>query len=275
VASPEREEELLERLLERVPKAPETVATAAAAPALAQVEMQRLVSNDLERLLDPAPLAAECGWGWLADGCGYAASRVEMPGVRPEMIEWWFTWFPHHSLRYRIWHPRAHFATELVREPTPAASRSDRRTLPFWGAVHDSTEDVGFGRRRLRIRFVEPWKLGFPRDTLERPNVGLVSCAVVGEPRLGVEHTCLAHVFLRSPDDGLVLRSRFWIGAALRPYGPRLLGRLATPLLRRKLVRRVAIPRVAPRSLLLHCGEEFANLAAILPDLYTRFGRPS
>jgi len=212
-------------------------------------------------------------WAVERGGSAVAADAAEppRPAAQPPRVVVFMTFdeFPVDVLRL----PDGHI--DPARFPNLAAFARTATWFPNTQAVHDSTEDVGFGRRRLRIRFVEPWKLGFPRDTLERPNVGLVSCAVVGEPRLGVEHTCLAHVFLRSPDDGLVLRSRFWIGAALRPYGPRPLGQLATPLLRRKLVRRVAIPRVAPRSLLLHCGEEFANLAAILPDLYARFGCPS
>jgi hypothetical protein len=35
---------------------------------------------------------------------------------------------------------------------------------------------------------------------------------------------------------------------------------------------RATAQRSAPRAVLRHCGEEFANLVAILPDLYRRVG---
>ena len=34
----------------------------------------------------------------------------------------------------------------------------------------------------------------------------------------------------------------------------------------------IAMPAGLPRALATHCAEEYANLAAILPDLYRRFG---
>jgi hypothetical protein len=39
-----------------------------------------------------------------------------------------------------------------------------------------------------------------------------------------------------------------------------------------RVVRRLALPAELPRSLATHCAEEFANLAALLPELYERFG---
>ena len=31
-----------------------------------------------------------------------------MPGVTPQMWEWWFGWHGSDSRRYKLWHPRAH-----------------------------------------------------------------------------------------------------------------------------------------------------------------------
>ncbi len=64
---------------------------------------------------------------------------------------------------------------------------------------------------------------------------------------------------------GVVLRSRFWLGAALRPYGP--LGGLAEPLLNTPFVRRRALPKRLPQALARHCAEEYANLGALLMAL--------
>lgn len=38
------------------------------------------------------------------------------------------------------------------------------------------------------------------------------------------------------------------------------------------VVRRLSLPADLPRSLATHCAEEFANLAALLPELHERFG---
>jgi len=76
-------------------------------------------------------------------------------------------------------------------------------------------------------------------------------------------------VFLRE-GDGVVLRSRFWLGAALRPFG--VLGAPGERLLNNRLVRKRALPARLPRALAAHCAEEYANLATLLPELYARFG---
>ncbi len=47
----------------------------------------------------------------------------------------------------------------------------------------------------------------------------------------------MAHVFLRD-GDGVVLRSRFWLGAVLRPDLPGALGALGARAINRPFVRR-------------------------------------
>jgi DAPG hydrolase PhiG domain len=76
-------------------------------------------------------------------------------------------------------------------------------------------------------------------------------------------------VFL-SEGDGVVLRSRFWLGARVRPYGP--LGGPGELLLNNRIVRRATLPGHLPQALAAHCAEEFANLGTLLPELYRRFG---
>lgn len=196
----------------------------------------------VDRLLDPAPLAAETGW------CtGYVAVRTPMPALTAEMIDWWFDWHPREALRYRIWHPPGHFDNRLDPPKTAAAKR-------FWGAVHHPLEDVGTGRVHARIEFLPPTELGLSTDGLDDPAVATVVCGIVGDDRLGVRHTTMFHVFLRA-EEGLVLRSHFWLGARLRPQ-----------LLKRFL------PSKLPPALATHCSEEYANLAALLPELYGRYG---
>jgi len=249
--------------------APDVVEAIAAGPLDPALAARR---DDLDRLLDPEPLAAETGWCTLDDGCGYVAVRTEMPGLDAEMVDWWFDWHPHDALRYRVWCPRDHEGTgfeagsEMARRP-PGAK-------PFWGTTHFPVEDIGVGMRRIRIAFHRPSLLGFSSDVLDDPRVGTVVAGYSGDPKLHVQHTLMVHVFLAAPD-GLVLRSHFWLGAVMRPDLPEPLADLGARLLNRRAVRQRAIPGNAPAGLADHCGREYAHLASILPELHERFGPSS
>ncbi|HEU4944892.1 MAG TPA: hypothetical protein VFT10_06985 [Solirubrobacterales bacterium] len=218
----------------------------------------------IDRLLDPAPLAVETGWCFLPDRAGYVAVRTTMPGVTGEMVEWWFDWHPRDPDRYRLWHPRAHFGNSIEPAATPGAK-------PHWGAVHHPVEDVGTGVEHVRIAFAPPTAIGFSTDALEDAGVATIVCGYVGDDRRRLRHSAMAHVFLAVPD-GVVLRSHFWLGAAVRPYLPDLLAAPLGRVLNTRPVRRLSLPAALPRALATHCAEEYANLATLLPELYGRFG---
>ena len=215
---------------------------------------------ELDRLLDPAPLPQENGWKRLDDGIRSVAVRTEMPGVSAEMIDWWFDWHPREAERYRLWHPAAHFDNSLEPPAHPGAKA-------HWGAVHHPVEDVGTGTVHARIEFLAPSEFGFSGDALDDPAVGTIVCGLVGDDRKRLRHTAMAHVFLAA-GDGLVLRSRFWLGARIRPYLPGPLGGLGEAALNRRAVRDLALPKEGAPALARHCSEEYANLARILPGLY-------
>jgi phloretin hydrolase len=217
-------------------------------------------ASEVDLLLDPAPLPGECGWCTLPDGCGYVAMRTEMPGSSGEMVDWWFDWHPRDPVRYRIWHPLAHKGNSLEPAVEPGVK-------PYWGTVHHPVEDIGFGIVHARIAFHPPELLGFSAGVLDRPDVAAIVCGFAGDDRRRMQHTKMVHVFLRS-DDGLVLRSRFWLGSVLRPYAPERLAGAAARILNRPAVRRLVVPAKAPRALARHCAEEYTNLASLLPELY-------
>jgi phloretin hydrolase len=220
--------------------------------------------GQIDRLLDPAPLPVETGWCFLPGGVGYVAVRTAMPSVDAEMVEWWFDWHPHDPDRYRAWHPRAHTDNSIEPPVAPGAKA-------HWGAVHHPVEDVGTGTVRARIAFQPPTAIGFSTDALDDTAVATIVCGYVGDDTRRLRHSTMAHVFL-AEEDGVVLRSHFWLGAAVRPYLP---APLAAPLgwaLNNPLVRRASLPRELPRALATHCAEEYANLGALLPELHARFG---
>ncbi len=223
-----------------------------------------LAPAQIDRLLDPAPLALETGWCTLPEGVRFVAVRTPMPGVSAEMVDWWFDWHPRDPLRYRIWHPLAHHDNSL--EPPARLG-----TKAHWGAVHHPVEDVGTGTVHARIAFAAPTELGFSTDALDDPAVATVVCGFVGDDRRRLRHSLMAHVFLRQ-GDGLVLRSHFWLGAAIRPYLPAPLADPLAALLNRKALRDAALPKGLEQALARHCAEEYANLATLLPELYPIYG---
>lgn len=243
------------------PPDPEVAAAVAAGP----MDPARAVPlSGIDRLLDPAPLAVETGWCFTAERVGYVAVRTEMPGVGAEMVEWWFDWHPRDPDRYRLWHPLAHRDNSIEPPTAPGAK-------PHWGAVHHPVEDVGTGVVRARIAFQPPGAIGFSSDVLDDPNVATIVCGYVGDDTRRLRHSVLAHVFLAG-EEGLALRSHFWLGAAIRPYLPAPLAAPVGAVAGNRFVRRLALPAELPHSLATHCAEEFANLAALLPELHERFG---
>lgn len=251
----------LEDYLSR-PLSPPEAAVAAAIEQGPIEPRQALALERLARLLDPRPLEVESGWCTLPDGVGYVIVRTAMPRVSGEMVDWWFDWHPRDPLRYRVWHPAAHRSNSL--QPPPVAGAK-----AHWGAVHRPVEDVGLGVVRARIDFQPPSAMGLPGDQLENPEIATIVCGWVGDERRGVRHTPMFHVFLRE-EEGVVLRSAFWLGAAVRPYGA--LGGVGERVLNNRLLRRAALPAGLPRALATHCAEEYANLATLLPELFERFG---
>ncbi|MBS1894587.1 MAG: hypothetical protein JST59_25070, partial [Actinobacteria bacterium] len=213
--------------LDRAPAPADAEALAAIARGPAD-PAKALAPTALDRLLDPEPLPLESGWCTLPDGIRFVAVRTPMPGVHAEMVDWWFDWHPRDPLRYRVWHPRAHRGNTLEPPPVPGAK-------PFWGAVHHPVEDIGTGTVHARIAFLAPSELGFSTDALDDPVVGTIVGGMVGDDRRRTSHSLMVHVFLRD-DDGLVLRSHFWLGASIRPYLPDAFAEPIARLLNRKPV---------------------------------------
>ena len=127
------------------------------------------------------------------------------------MVDWWFDWHPREPIRYRVWHPLAHTENSadfpappgegaLGRGPSPGRGRRDRRRS-----------------RPDRIRAPDRDRLR--RPTHSRPRRRDDRLRLGGDDRTRMRPRAMAHVFLPS-GDGVVLRSRFWLGAAIRPYLP-------------------------------------------------------
>ncbi len=143
-----------------------------------------------------------------------------MPGVTGEMVDWWFDWHPRDPLRYRVWHPRRTSRSSSLRAAAAPAAKA------HWGTVHHPVEDVGTGPVHARISFCRPTALGFSTDALDDPRVATIACGLVGDDRLHVRHSVMAHVWLREgdglrPAQPLLARRGAAAGPARRARGGR------------------------------------------------------
>lgn len=216
--------------------------------------------SDAPRLLDPGDLEVENGTGRLDDGALHVAIRTDMPGVSPEMIDWWFGWHGSEAQRYKLWHPRAHVHAAWA-SPVPPGTRGRAR---YVGRVSYVDEYIGDRMSHVAIAFLPPRELGFDEQSLSDPRESTAVCARIRLTDYPVDAGYLIHHVRRVPG-GSEMRSRFWLGgsaATLRAGGP--LRGIAT-----RAVRLVATPGLAmARDLLVHCAEEMGHLASFLPRLH-------
>jgi hypothetical protein len=217
------------------------------------------------RLLDDGYEATESGFALLPDGSSSVAIRTPMPGVTAAMWDWWFGWHGNDPRRYKLWHPRAHLWVRWG--DGDDAGRTGRAR--WLGRTSFVDEYIGSTWMKATIRFVPPSELGLDEGQLAEGGDQTVVCARLGSSELPVEIGWLAH-HVRPTDDGAEMRSRFWMG------GPHVAATTDTPVVRSalpKVAARVAKPTTQScTELLVHCSQEMAHLASILPELHARFG---
>ena len=214
-----------------------------------------------QSLFGAAPVL-EDGFALTADGAMHVAARTDMPGVTPEMIDWWFGWHSDSPERYKLWHPNAHVYAAWS-APPPAGTRGRAR---YVGQTSIVDEYIGSNLIRAAIQFVQPRLLGLADASLDDPQQATIVCARTGLGDFPIDVGYLAHHVRRTPT-GSEMRSRFWIG------GPYAAGRGSTlGAVMARGARLVMRPSEADaRALLVHCAEEMQHLASFLPALFAKF----
>jgi hypothetical protein len=198
-----------------------------------------------------------------SDGMLVVCCLTEMPGVTPEMWDWWFGWHGVSTERYKLWHPEDHVWSGVS---------EDRRTRPglrdrYVGA--DSYVDERIANPevlKLTISFRRPSSYGF--DEIRVDKLGTAICARVGFRGTPLNTGRLIHLIRRTAN-GSEMISRFWLGD-IEAQIP-LIGPLITPLLNMRARRLKLLPDEAGLRLLRHCAKEMNHLAAILPELHAKF----
>lgn len=205
----------------------------------------------------------ETGYTKLPDGQLWVACLTDMPGVRPEMWDWWFGWHSTQSARYKLWHPEAHTVASLKEDRSGDRTLSDRER--YVGNTSYVDEYIGSHLEQLAIRFDDPVKAGF--DAAARR--GALVYGRVGSSIAPLDLGWLNHQ-VRPTVTGCEMRSRFY----LNDIG---LGSIKASTAVCGLVRGLApIPSLPfgndfGADLLEHCGAEMNHLASFLPRLYAQF----
>lgn len=194
----------------------------------------------------------QIGYGLQPDGTGFVCNETYMPGVTVEMLDWWFPWHSVGSdLRYKIWDPEDHYFARADRVDyvcDPAVPMREKT----WGVNHYILEDIGPGPEFLKLCFKSPADFGYSPEAVQTCPEQSMVCAV-GESSCAAAMT---HKW-RPYQDGVLFSSRFWIG-----FG------VVEGAIVRTLPEGAAVPAFVPRGLFAHNIKEFANLAAILPEVY-------
>ncbi len=225
--------------------------------------------EDIDSLLDPGYHGVENGFCELADGSGYVASLVPLPGCTGEMYRWWFWWHAVESARYTLWYPYNHVSVR-PREPEVLVRPGLTHEQRYVGTTHDVDEYIGPELLEVAIRFVDPAEIGLDATRFAEAGIVAHACARVSLRRPGIESVTMVHL-ARKTSDGIEQRSRYWIGHAprLAVFGTSVsVDTVGTKL---GIKRRLAGERVAYEQL-LHDQIEFTHLATFLSDIHREFG---
>jgi DAPG hydrolase PhiG domain len=209
-----------------------------------------LAFEDAHLALSPAPMPLEMGVSRLDSGTLLVAARTDMPHCSGEMFEWWFRFAPD-TKEYLWWHPLDHVSSEW-RETNPrthvGSTHVVRERLAGSEEIHD-----------LLIHFVgenEFFGGGYAAQARQEGSVSGLVCAHIGIGHDGPTDEQgrplggrMCHV-ARDTTNGMVLRSRFWLGYDAPPEVAR------------------QIPDSMGLQLMQHANTEFRYLAKYLPSLY-------
>ena len=211
-----------------------------------------LLAEDMNKLLDPGYLPIEVGFCNLPNGCAMLANLTPMPGVTPEMFDFWFAWHGVAPMRYKIWNHDDHYYCQTM-NMDKALDKSLSLRERYWDTTHDIEEDCNMGKQHIQINFRNPADIGFDPEKLKNFD-GTVVCA-------GNENspTIMVHCIRRVPG-GCELRSRFFMGYNVVDGKPH-----------KMLPDGINMPLAPVQALLKHNIKEFTNLAAILPEVYNEF----
>ncbi len=217
---------------------------------------QMLKITERVKLLEPGYFPVESGYGVQEDGTGYVCDLIQMPGVMPEMFEWWFAWYAMEDARYKIWDPTSHYAVRQQNETQAGNSRLPMRERT-WGTVHEVRQDLGEGPETLLFDFKNPEEMGYPLEQIGNESCASMMCATIRGPELGQDKDAVMIHVVRKVDGGIEVRSAMWVGYQLMGSIPM-----------KMIMRGSSVAPEKLQNIYKHHVREFARLAELLPRIY-------
>ena len=211
-----------------------------------------LMAEDMNKLFDPGYLPLEVGYCQLPNGCAVLANLTFMPGVTPEMFDFWFAWHGVEAMRYKIWDHDDHYFVQ-TQNMEKALDKSLSLKERYWDTTHHVEEDCNMGKQTIYINFRNPADIGFDPEKLKTFGGTIVCSGGEQAP------TIMVH-FVRPVPGGSELRTRFFMGYNVVDGKPH-----------KMIPDGMKMPLEPVQALLKHNIKEFANLAAILPEVYAEF----
>ena len=191
----------------------------------------------------------------LTDASYLVPVRTPMPGVKADMVRWWFADFLNTTEHYSWWHPEDHVWMDW----------ENKKPGEVIGSSHLVHEYIGSELSQLRIQFINSSEFfGFDPNNEDT----FVICARVGllEEEINIAKMC--HV-VRNTQTGAEMRSRFWLGHVAKRDGNKTIRSFEGFVGNMALVRLFLIEQqINPEDLKRHAIEEMTYLAELLPSLY-------
>eukprot|EP00439_Symbiodinium_sp_Y106_P089102 s1_g1638.t1 len=210
---------------------------------------------DPDDALAPGYDALETGVKRLSDGTYQVSALTRMPGVKAEMVKWWFTDFLQTSEHYTWWHPTAHVWMDW----------ENKVPGKIVGASHLVHEYIGGEMQKLRIQFVPPEEVLGPMPELDESTFVLCARAGLLEEPLYLAKMC--HV-VRDTPWGAEMRSNFWMGHVARREGNNPVTSIEGIVGNTALMRFFLLDEWQATALMTHAIEEMGYLSDLLPTLY-------
>ncbi len=191
----------------------------------------------------------------LPDASYLVAVRTPMPGVKADMVRWWFADFLNTTEHYSWWHPKVHVWMDW----------ENKKPGQVIGSSHLVHEYIGSQLSKLRIQFINSSEFsGFDPNNEDT----FVICARVGLLEEEINTAKMCHV-VRNTQTGAEMRSRFWLGHVAKRDGNKTIRSFEGFVGNMALVRLFLIEQqVNPEDLKRHAIEEMTYLAELLPSLY-------
>ena len=121
----------------------------------------------------------ETGYTNEPDGSIHAAIVTAMPGITPEMWDWWFGWHGSQDSRYKLWHPKSHVSA-VWEDGKDDISYIGRNSVIEEYIVDEFVEGL--------IQFKQPTEFGFSFDAIKDPSKAVYICARIGHSKYPIDY---------------------------------------------------------------------------------------